>query len=85
MAQLVESPPATWETWVRSLGWEDLLGKGKATHSSILSWRIYSPWDRRESDTTEGLPLNKNKGLISKKQMGVSSVQFSRSVVSNSL
>ena len=31
-----------WETWVRSLGWEDPLGKGKATHSSILAWRI--PW-----------------------------------------
>jgi len=30
------------ETWVRSLGWEDLLNKGKATHSSILAWRI--PW-----------------------------------------
>ena len=34
--------PATWETWVRSLGWEDPLEKGKATHSSILAWRI--PW-----------------------------------------
>ena len=31
-----------WETWVRSLGWGDLLEKGKATHSSILAWRI--PW-----------------------------------------
>ena len=36
-----ESAPM-WETWVRSLGWEDLLEKGKATHSSILAWRI--PW-----------------------------------------
>ena len=34
--------PAMWETWVRSLGWEDPLEKGKATHSSILAWRI--PW-----------------------------------------
>ena len=34
--------PAMWETWVRSLGWEDALEKGKATHSSILAWRI--PW-----------------------------------------
>ena len=34
--------PAVWETWVRFLGWEDLLEKGKATHSSILAWRI--PW-----------------------------------------
>ena len=31
--------PAIWETWVRSLGWEDPLEKGKATHSSILAWR----------------------------------------------
>ena len=40
MAQLVKNPPAMWETWVRSLGWEDPLDKGKATHSSILAWRI---------------------------------------------
>ena len=36
VAQLVKSPPAMWETWVRSLGWEDPLEKGKATLSSIL-------------------------------------------------
>ena len=42
VAQLVKNPPAMWETWVRSLGWEDLLEKGKATHSRILTWRI--PW-----------------------------------------
>ena len=42
VAQLVKNPPAMWETLVRSLGWEDLLEKGKATHSSILAWRI--PW-----------------------------------------
>ena len=42
MIQLVKNPSAMWETWVRSLGWEDLLEKGKATHSSILAWRI--PW-----------------------------------------
>ena len=42
VAQLVKKPPAMWETWVRSLGWEDPLEKGKATHSSILAWRI--PW-----------------------------------------
>ena len=41
-AQLVKNPPAMPETQVRSLGWEDLLEKGKATHSSILAWRI--PW-----------------------------------------
>ena len=44
VTQLVKNPPAMWETWVRSLGWEDPLEKGKATHSSILAWRI--PWTR---------------------------------------
>ena len=42
VAQLVKNPPAMRETWVWSLGWEDPLEKGKATHSSILAWRI--PW-----------------------------------------
>ena len=40
VAQLVKNPPAMRETCVRSLGWEDSLEKGKATHSSILAWRI---------------------------------------------
>ena len=40
VAQLVKNTPAMRETWVRSLAWEDSLGKGKATHSSILAWRI---------------------------------------------
>ena len=40
MAQLVKNSLAMWETWVRSLGWEDPQEKGKATHSSILTWRI---------------------------------------------
>ena len=42
MAQTVKNLPATWETRVRSLGWEDPLEKGMATYSSILAWRI--PW-----------------------------------------
>jgi len=42
VAQLVKNPPPMQETWVRSLGWEDPLEKEKATHSSILAWRI--PW-----------------------------------------
>ena len=42
MAQLVKNPPAMRETWVRPLGWEDPLEKGKATDSSILAWR--RPW-----------------------------------------
>ena len=54
MAQLVKNLPAMLETWVLSLGWEDPLEKGKATHSSILAWRIpWSPWDGKELDTTE--------------------------------
>ena len=40
VAQLVKNPPAMWETWVRSLGWEDPLENGTATHSSILAWRV---------------------------------------------
>jgi len=40
VAQFVKNPPAMRKTWVRSLGWEDPLEKEKATHSSILAWRI---------------------------------------------
>ena len=40
VAQLVKNPPAMRETWVQSLGWEDPPEKEKATHSSILAWRI---------------------------------------------
>ena len=42
MAQTIKNPPAMWETRVRSLGREDPLEEGMATHSSILAWRI--PW-----------------------------------------
>ena len=42
VAQRVKNPPAVWETRVRSLGWEDPLEEGKATHSGVLAWRI--PW-----------------------------------------
>ena len=61
VAQTVKNPPATRETWVGSLGWEDPLEEGMATHSSILAWRI--PMGRgawwaavhgvAKSDTTE--------------------------------
>ena len=40
IAQLVKNPPEMQETWVQSLGWEDPLEKGKATHFSILGWGI---------------------------------------------
>ena len=42
VALMVKNPPAMWETWARSPGWEDPLEEGIATHSSILAWRI--PW-----------------------------------------
>ena len=45
VAQMVKNLPAMQETWVRSLGWEDPLEKGMATHSSILAWR--NPWTER--------------------------------------
>ena len=41
---MVKNPPTVWETWVQSLGWEDPLEEGMATHSSILAWRI--PMDK---------------------------------------
>ena len=44
VAQMVKNPPAVQETWVQSLGWEDPLEEGMATHSNILAWRI--PMDR---------------------------------------
>ena len=64
VAHMVKNLPAIQETWVRSLGQEDPLEKGIATHSSILAWRI--PWteepgrlqsmgSQKESDTTERL------------------------------
>ena len=62
----LKNPPAMWETWVQSLGWEDPLEKGKATHSSILAWRIpgiVCPWGRKEWDTTERLSLSLSWGL----------------------
>ena len=60
---MVKNLPAMQETWVQFPGWEDPLGEGMATHSSILAWRI--PWTeepgglqsrgRKESDATEQL------------------------------
>ena len=50
VAQLVKNPPAMWETWVQSLGWEDPLEKETATHSSILAYRI--PMDRETWQAT---------------------------------
>ena len=61
MAQLVKNLPAMWETWVRSLGWEDALEKGKATHSSILPGEfhgLYILWGLKEMDMTERFLLS---------------------------
>ena len=44
VAQMVKNPPVMWETWARSLSWEDALEEGMGTHSSVLAWRI--PMDR---------------------------------------
>ena len=44
MGQVVKNPPTIWEPWVQSLGWEDLLEKGKATHSSILGLPFWLSW-----------------------------------------
>ena len=60
MAQRVKNLPAMQETQALSLGWEDLLEKEMATHSSIFAWKIpqteepggYSSWDHKESDLT---------------------------------
>ena len=66
MTQTVKYPPAMQKTQVPSLGQEDLLEKGMATHSSILAWRThgqrslasYSRWGRKESDTAKQLTLS---------------------------
>ena len=60
MAQTVKNLPTMQETWVKSLGFEDPLEEGMATHSSILAWRIpmdrawhASPWSGKELDMTK--------------------------------
>ena len=61
VAQLVKNPPVMWETWVQSLGQEDPLEKGMATHSRFLAGEShgqrslvsYSLWGQKESDTTD--------------------------------
>ena len=52
VAQLVKNPPAVRETWVCSLGWEDPLEEGMATHSSVLAWRI--PWTEETGGQSMG-------------------------------
>ena len=64
---MVKSLPAMQKTRVQSLGQEDALEKGMATHSSILAWRIpivYSPWGHKESGMTEQLNLTELKAAL---------------------
>ena len=76
-AQIVKNLPVRQETWVQSLGWEDPLEEGMATHSSILTWKIpmdkrslvgCSRWGRPESDMAERLrqlrPFNVGKNSL---------------------
>ena len=64
MAQAVKNLPAMQETQLQSLGWEDPLEKGIATHSNISAWRTPwtvepgLPWFCKKSDTTEQLKLS---------------------------
>ena len=58
VAQMVKNPPTMQETWVQSLDWEDPLEKGKATHSSILAWRI--PWTAVHGVAKSWTQLNTN-------------------------
>ena len=53
VAQTVNNPPPMRETQVQSLGWEDSLEKGKATHCSILAWEI--PWTEEPGSTVHGV------------------------------
>ena len=62
MAQIVRKLPAVQETWVRSLGQEDPLVKGMATHSSILAWRI--PW-REEPGMLQSMGVTKSHMQLS--------------------
>ena len=62
MTKLVKNPPAMQETWVRSLGWEDPLEKGMATHSSILAWRI--PWATADDDSSHEIKRHLFSGRI---------------------
>jgi len=64
---MVKHLPAMWETWVRSLGWDDLLEKEMAVllPGESQGWRSlvgYSPWGRKESDTTEQLHFTSLQG-----------------------
>ena len=58
MAQLIKNPPAMWETWVQSLGWEDPLENGTTVFCPGEFHGLYSSWGRKQSDMTERLSLS---------------------------
>ena len=60
VAQLVKNPPEMRETWVRSLGWEDPLEKGRATHSSVLVWETPGTEEPGGLQSTESLRVKHN-------------------------
>ena len=70
MAQMVKNPPAMWETWVQSLGCEDPLEEGMATHLSILAWGI--PMDRGAwQATVHGVAKSDTTKQLSTTQQGI--------------
>ena len=95
MAQIVKSLPVSAETWVQSLGWEDLLKKEMANHSVFLPGKFlgqrslvgYSPWGCKELDTTEPvyipLPTSSQKYLCQHHQCRTLHPQVWKSVLSN--
>ena len=72
VAQTVKCLPTMWETWVRSLGWEDPLEKEMATYSSTLAWKphgsrslaVYSLCGHKESDMTERLHFHFHEPIL---------------------
>ena len=73
VAQTAKNLPAMQETRVQSLGWEDPLEEEMAAHSSMLAWRTpwteepgYSPWGRKESDTTGQLSVHGYNSVITR-------------------
>ena len=82
-AQLVKNPPTMRETWVLSLGWEGLLEKG--TLPTPVFWpgefhELYSPWGRKESDTTERLSLSLRTGIPGRQEGGREEADSGRTV-----
>ena len=75
VAQTVKNPPAMLEAWIRSLGWEDLLEKGMATHSSILAWRI--PW----TEESGGLQSMESQSQIRLRDFHFSDYKWVRLVI----